>query len=733
MNTLIPKTLTRLTSTPNSVPLFITTISRTMSSCSAQRVFQLKVDPLTGNSEWIVIEENDHVSDNLQNPRLLATTSYLDMLNDSRRNAAYRQAIDKTITKPCHVLDIGAGTGLLSMMAARAMGCCDSNACHDTKKMVTACESYLPMVKLMRKVLHCNGMGRYISVINKRSDELKVGVDIPSRADVLVSEILDSELLGEGLIPTLQHAHDRLLVENPLTVPYRATTYGQLVESTFLWKLHDLYNNEAKALDGIHLVPTGLDTALCVKPQQYAMHCDAIREEIKLLSDPFKIFEFDFWRRPDSHGETELCIKATDDGRVHAIISWWILQLDREGTIFYSTAPQWISTPNNAGLGDWCDHWKQCVWFVPKSGVSICKGEEVLLHAVHTDTSISYNLKTQVTRNEVRQCDFNAKDFHLILPPERIAIYGDSEWRLSMLTALSNALQRRLHPVCVVADDSVFLTLLVAHLSKTSHIISLFPGLRDDGAQYLQVVADANGISMDSVEVLEKRKTYLTMQDTHQEKVDILIGEPYYYGNDGMLPWQNLRFWNERTRLDPFHSEDVLIMPCKGVLKACAMSLPDLWNSRCCLRKIEGFDHSVVNTTLGACGELPAPQDGPCLTFFIWQCGEIKELSDKFTIMEFDFSKPIIPCYAKAQVDFTEAGICHGFALWIDWVMDAESSIVVSTGPDQKCRKQGVKLLAKPVAVGTNGSISTGECCSATIEASFDPTNGELIIKHAFS
>lgn len=48
-----------------------------------------------------------------------------------------------------------------------------------------------------------------------------------------VSEILDSELLGEGLIPTLQHAHDNLLVENPLTVPYRATTYGQVISDLF--------------------------------------------------------------------------------------------------------------------------------------------------------------------------------------------------------------------------------------------------------------------------------------------------------------------------------------------------------------------------------------------------------------------------------------------------------------------------------------------------------------------
>lgn len=50
----------------------------------------------------------------------------------------------------------------------------------------------------------------------------------------------------------------------------------------------------------------------------------------------------------------------------------------------------------------------------------------------------------------------------------------------------------------------------------------------------------------------------------------------------------------------------------------------DLWRSCCCLGEVEGFDHSVVNTTLGACGELPAPREGPCLPFPIWQCGEIK-------------------------------------------------------------------------------------------------------------
>lgn len=53
-----------------------------------------------------------------------------------------------------------------------------------------------------------------------------------------VSEILDSELLGEGLIPTLQHAHDKLLVQNPLTVPHRATIYGQVLDNALFCYFH---------------------------------------------------------------------------------------------------------------------------------------------------------------------------------------------------------------------------------------------------------------------------------------------------------------------------------------------------------------------------------------------------------------------------------------------------------------------------------------------------------------
>ncbi|XP_012843079.1 PREDICTED: LOW QUALITY PROTEIN: protein arginine N-methyltransferase 1.6 [Erythranthe guttata] len=656
-------------------PAAAVTTVRTMSSSgeSTQRMFQLKTDPLTGKSEWVVIEEDEE--EKTTPKALLATTSYLDMLNDTRRNRAYRHAIDNAVTKPCHVLDIGAGTGLLSMMAARAMGLtdrkCDSS-CSNGK--VTACESYLPMVKLMRKVLRSNGMDGKIRLLNKRSDELEVGSDVHSRADILISEILDSELLGEGLIPTLQHAHDNLLVENPLTVPYRATTYGQLVGCTYLRDMHDLVNREAELSDGIRLVPSGMAGILGVKKQQqFAMHCDALKEEIKLLSEPFKVFDFDFWRRPDSSSETEMHIKTTNDGTVYAIISWWLLQLDSEGTIFYSTEPNWIRCPDDVrelesssnSSDNWCDHWKQSVWFPQSVDLHVLKDGEVHLHALHTETSISYDFKTLNKKQQVAHVDACTDDFQIVLSPERNALYGDSSWRFLMLNAIEKALRQRTDPLCLVADDSIFLAIAIARLSKSSNVIPLFPGLGKKGRK-------------------------------------------------------------ERTLLDSILSKDVLIMPCKGLLKVCAMYLPNLWRSRCCLKEVEGFDHSIVNTTLGACGDLPLTEESPFLPFYVWQCGETKILSETATVLEFDFSKPMSSCSGKTPIEFRESGICHGFVLWIDWVLEAEDNTVLSTGPDKRHWKQAVKLLKKPV------KVKEGQFSSTEIEAFFDPSNGEVILQHAF-
>ena len=87
------------------------------------------------------------------------------------------------------------------------------------------------------------------------------------------------------------------------------------------------------------------------------------------------------------------------------------------------------------------------------------KGEEIQLHATHNDTKISYDLDSQVPTTEVLHHELTAGDSQLVLPPERAAIYGDREWRLSMFKAVESmvsystfllmALHSTYYPVCL--------------------------------------------------------------------------------------------------------------------------------------------------------------------------------------------------------------------------------------------------------------------------------------------
>lgn len=69
------------------------------------------------------------------------------------------------------------------------------------------------MGKCAEEIIKQNGFADRIKVIPKRSTALSVGPsgDLPRKANILVTEVFDTELIGEGAFATFSHAHKELL------------------------------------------------------------------------------------------------------------------------------------------------------------------------------------------------------------------------------------------------------------------------------------------------------------------------------------------------------------------------------------------------------------------------------------------------------------------------------------------------------------------------------------------
>jgi len=244
---------------------------------------------------------------------------HFPMLADHERNILFQRALEKVVTPETVVLDIGTGSGLLAMMAARAGAKC-----------VTACEFNTAVAEIARTVVADNGFNN-IAVINKKSTALTVGADgdIQDKADVLVAEIVDAGLLGEGILPTFRHAQRTLLKDNARIIPSGAVVYAQLVQLPRMYAVNPVNNIEGfdlKAFDQFRVsnapVLVDLNHEPCIR-----------------LSAPIAVAHFDFRNIPvaGEHALPSVDVVIEQEGYVDAIVYWFDLQLD--DNINLSTSP----------------------------------------------------------------------------------------------------------------------------------------------------------------------------------------------------------------------------------------------------------------------------------------------------------------------------------------------------------------------------------------------------------
>uniref|UniRef100_A0A7S3LGP3 tRNA(Phe) (4-demethylwyosine(37)-C(7)) aminocarboxypropyltransferase n=1 Tax=Aplanochytrium stocchinoi TaxID=215587 RepID=A0A7S3LGP3_9STRA len=95
---------------------------------------------------------------------------------------------------------------------------------------VIACEMNEDVARIAERMIKENNLSHKIKVIYKRSTDLNEA-DLGKRlVDIIVTETLDSQLLAEGILPTINHAREYLSTPQVVTIPQSATVYMHLCD-----------------------------------------------------------------------------------------------------------------------------------------------------------------------------------------------------------------------------------------------------------------------------------------------------------------------------------------------------------------------------------------------------------------------------------------------------------------------------------------------------------------------
>lgn len=519
-----------------------------------------------------------------------------------------------------------------------------------------------------------NGFSDKIKVINKHSTEVTVGPDgdLPCRANILITELFDTELIGEGALPSYEHAHKHLVQEDCEAVPHRATVYAQLVESRRMWSWNKLFPVRVRTSLGEQVIVPPSELERCPGAPSV---CDIQLNQVSpadftVLSDVLPMFSVDFSKQVSSsaacHSRQFVPLAS---GQAQVVLSWWDIEMDPEGKIKCTMAPFWAQTdPQEL---QWRDHWMQCVYFLPQEE-PVVQGSPRCLVAHHDDYCVWYSLqRTSPDENDsayqVRPvCDCQA---HLLWNRPRFGEINDQD----RTDHYAQALRTVLLPgsVCLCVSDGSLLSMLAHHLGAEQVFT-----VESSVASYrlMKRIFKVNHLE-DKISVINKRPELLTAADLEGKKVSLLLGEPFF--TTSLLPWHNLYFWYVRTSVDQHLAPGAVVMPQAASLHAVIVEFRDLWRIRSPCGDCEGFDVHIMDDMIKHSLDFRESREAEPHPLWEYPC---RSLSKPQEILTFDFQQPIPqqPMQSKGTMELTRPGKSHGAVLWMEYQLTPDSTI--STG-----------------------------------------------------
>jgi protein arginine N-methyltransferase 1 len=236
------------------------------------------------------------------------------------------------------VLDVGCGTAVLSMFAAKA----------GAKKVIgIECAG---IIKQAEKIVEANGFKDTITLIKGKVEEVELPDGI-EKVDIIISEWMGYFLLYESMLDTVIFARDKWLAEEGMIFPDKA--------SLFLCAIEDAAYRESKInfWDNVY----GFDMS-CIKELAIIEPLVDICPPQHVCSESSTILDIDLYtvKKEDLDFSNNFNILIKRNDFVHGLVAYFTVDFSKSHKpIHFSTSPRSAYT-----------HWKQTVFYLDEPFVA---------------------------------------------------------------------------------------------------------------------------------------------------------------------------------------------------------------------------------------------------------------------------------------------------------------------------------------------------------------------------
>ena len=273
-------------------------------------------------------------------------SSYFDlevhkcMLEDVPRTTSYRDAIlnNADYFKDKVVLDVGAGTGILSLFCMRAGA-----------RKVYAVEAS-QMAECLKDIVKANDDHGVIEVIHGQVED----VELPEKVDVLVSEWMGFYLLHESMLDSVLIARDKHLKEDGIMLPSHSHIYiaAASIDSFFQKEVNfwdSVYGFDMSSLKKLY--------SLTGKPQIF------FAEKDDLLCEPQKVLRLDLRHATQddiSSLSQNFFVSISKDATFRSLVLWFDCEFAP------ANVEKWRHLTLSTSVAAPKTHWKQTVVMLPE-------------------------------------------------------------------------------------------------------------------------------------------------------------------------------------------------------------------------------------------------------------------------------------------------------------------------------------------------------------------------------